>query len=68
MMNATERKVIVITTFVAACICFAPGQWVSGGALLLASAALFQWHRVKLRREAPPPAAPTQTEGAPGAS
>jgi hypothetical protein len=60
MLNATERKVLTVSTFVAACICFAPGDMVSGGMLLVASLALVQYDRVMLRREdaaAPKPAA-----------
>jgi cytoskeletal protein RodZ len=41
MLDVTERKVFAITTFVSACLCFAPGQWVSGSALLIASGVLW---------------------------
>jgi len=50
-MNATERKVFAFSTFVAACICFGPRQWVSGAALLVVSVVLFIHDRRLSRRE-----------------
>lgn len=51
MVNATERKVLTITTFVSSCICFAPGEWVSGLVLLIASGVMYRWYRLQARRE-----------------
>jgi hypothetical protein len=52
MLNATERKALTLTTFVAACVCFAPAEIVSGIFLLLVSLLLFRWDRAMLLREA----------------
>ena len=65
MLNATERKALTLTTFTAACVCFAPAEVVSGFVLLIASVLLYRWDLGMLRREAaaappePAPAAPT---------
>lgn len=50
-MNATERKVFAFSTFVAACICFGPRQWVSGAALLVVSVVFFIVDRRLSKRE-----------------
>lgn len=56
MLNATERKALTLATFAASCICFAPGQVVSGLFLLLVSGLLWRWDQKLLRREqATPP-------------
>jgi hypothetical protein len=67
MLNATERRALTLSTFVAACIAFMPAEIVSGLALLVVSAALFEYDRVMTRREeaaastaATPPAPPGQ--------
>jgi hypothetical protein len=52
MLNATERKALTLTTFTAACVCFAPAEIVSGIFLLLVSLLLFRWDQAVLRREA----------------
>ncbi len=54
MIDVTERKVFAITTFVSACICLAPGEWVSGVALLLASAVLWVLYLRAARRDEKP--------------
>jgi hypothetical protein len=41
MLTATERKAITLSTFAAACICFAPAEFVSGTLLLIAAAVLY---------------------------
>jgi hypothetical protein len=41
MLTATEKKALTLTTFAAACICFAPAEFVSGTMLLIASAVLY---------------------------
>jgi hypothetical protein len=51
MLDATERKALTLTTFIAACIAFMPAEIVSGLALLAVSAALFEYDRVMTRRE-----------------
>jgi hypothetical protein len=70
MLNATERKALTLSTFVAACIAFMPAEIMSGLGLLVVSAVLFEYDRVMSRREEaaastaappeppPPPAAP----------
>lgn len=52
MLNATERKALTLSAFAASCICFAPGEIVSGTVLLVASALLWRWDEKLLRREA----------------
>jgi hypothetical protein len=52
MLDATERNALTLTTFTAACICFAPAQIVSGVALLIASVLIFRWDQRVSRREA----------------
>jgi chromate transport protein ChrA len=51
MLNATERKALTLSAFTAACICFAPGEIISGGFLLVASLLLWRWDQRLLRRE-----------------
>lgn len=51
MLDATERKALTLSAFAAACICFAPGQVVSGAFLLLVSFFLWRWDQKLLRRE-----------------
>jgi hypothetical protein len=69
MLDATERKALTLSTFVAACIAFMPAEILSGLVLLSVSAALFEWDRVVTRREeAASAAAPPAPEGSePGA-
>jgi hypothetical protein len=52
MLDATERKALTLSTFTAACVCFAPAEIISGVALLIAAMALHQWDQRMLRREA----------------
>lgn len=52
VLHPTERRALTLSTFVAACICFAPGQVVSGAFLLLVSLLLFRWDRRQSAREA----------------
>lgn len=51
MLDATERRALTLSVFVAACLCFAPGQVVSGGFLLLVSILLWRWDARQLARE-----------------
>jgi hypothetical protein len=60
MLDVTERKVFAITTFVSACICLAPGEWVSGGVLLAVSAALWVHYLRSAPRPAKPPSRPEE--------
>ena len=50
---------MVLSTFAAACLCFAPAEIISGALLLLVSLALYRWDaRVSAREaaaNAPPP-------------
>jgi hypothetical protein len=52
MLDATERKALTLSTFAAACLCFAPGQVVSGAFLLVVSILLWRWDQKHLAREA----------------
>jgi hypothetical protein len=52
MLDATERRTLITTTFTAACICFAPAQIISGVVLLFAALVLYLWDQRMLRREA----------------
>lgn len=52
VLTPEERRTLAVCSFVAACICFAPGDWVSGAATLAVSGALFLWHNKKLKAEA----------------
>lgn len=45
MPDATERKILVMCTFVATCIALAPQEWVGAGTLFVLSAILFLLHR-----------------------
>ncbi len=58
MLDATERKALTLSTFTAACVCFAPAEIVSAVLLLIASMALYRWDQRVLRREAEATAAP----------
>jgi hypothetical protein len=51
MPDAAERKVLIITTFVSACIAFAPQEWTSAITLLLASGAMALYDRRLVKRE-----------------
>lgn len=51
MPDATERKVLVMTTFIAACISLAPQDWVSAGTLLVVSGLLLLANLAITRRE-----------------
>lgn len=51
MLDATERKALVLCVFTASCICFAPAQVVSGIFMLLLSIALYFWDQSLLKRE-----------------
>ncbi|MFT3767713.1 MAG: hypothetical protein QM820_19845 [Minicystis sp.] len=51
MLDATERKALTLSAFAASCLCFAPGQIVSGAVLLLAAVLLWRWDQ-RLLREA----------------
>jgi hypothetical protein len=50
-LDAAERKVLIVTTFVSACIALAPQEWVSAGVLLAASGLLFAYDRRVIARE-----------------
>lgn len=52
VLQPTERRALTLSAFVAACICFAPGQVVSGAFLLLVSLLLYRWDRRQSAREA----------------
>jgi len=41
MPDAAERKVLIVTTFVSACIALAPQEWTSAGVLLVATALMY---------------------------
>jgi uncharacterized membrane protein len=68
MLDATERRALMLTTFTASCICFAPAEIITGVLLLLVSGLLYRWDQAMLRKEAeaanmggtpiPPAAAP----------
>jgi hypothetical protein len=62
-LDPTERKALVLATFVAASICFAPAQIISGVMLLVASFLLHRWDQAMLRKEAA--AQPAATTAAP---
>jgi hypothetical protein len=51
MPDAAERKVLIITTFVSACIAFAPQEWVSAITLLVASGLMYAYDRRLIARE-----------------
>jgi hypothetical protein len=42
-LDEDERRALVLSTFVASCLCFAPGQVVSGAFLLIVSGLLWRW-------------------------
>lgn len=50
-LDATERRALTLAAFAASCLCFAPGQIVSGAFLLIVSAVLWRWDVKHLRRE-----------------
>ena len=58
MPDAAERKVLIITTFVSACIAFAPQEWVSAITLLVASGLMYAYDRRLVEREKAAIAAP----------
>ncbi len=72
MPDAAERKVLIITTFVSACIAFAPQEWVSAITLLVASGLMYAYDRRLTSREkaavATPIVAPEEPVTAPTAS
>jgi hypothetical protein len=68
MLDATERKALTLSAFTASCICFAPGEIVSGFLLLTISAVLWRWDEKLLRREAAAAAALGQAVPVPAAS
>jgi hypothetical protein len=51
MPDAAERKVLIVTTFVSACIALAPQEWTSAGVLLVASALMLLNDRRLTKRE-----------------
>jgi cell division protein FtsW (lipid II flippase) len=51
MPDAAERKVLIVTTFVSACIALAPQEWTSAGVLLVASALMYFNDRRLTKRE-----------------
>lgn len=65
MLDATERKALTLSTFVAACICFMPAEILSGVALLVVSAVLFEYDRVMTHREDAAEAQASSGEGRP---
>ena len=72
MLDATERKALTLSAFAASCICFAPGEIVSGVLLLVMSGLLWRWDERILRREAaaaaPAAPAPSADEADPPAA
>jgi hypothetical protein len=61
MVNATERRALMLTTFTAACICFAPAEIISAVLLLIASGLLYRWDQKLRRQEAETPPHPQAT-------
>jgi phosphoglycerate dehydrogenase-like enzyme len=51
MPDAAERKVLIVTTFVSACIALAPQEWTSAGVLLVATALMYFNDRRLTKRE-----------------
>jgi hypothetical protein len=51
MPDATERKALILCTFVSGCIALAPLEWVSGFALVLLSGLFTIAHQAISRRE-----------------
>jgi hypothetical protein len=70
MLTPDERRALTISTFAAACLCFAPAQIVSGVALLIVSGILHlrDQRLLRLSEAAAPPVAlagtPEPAEGA----
>ena len=67
MPDAAERKVLIITTFVSACIAFAPMEWTSAGVLLVATGLMFLNDRRLTKREKAASPAPASAVAAPPA-
>ena len=69
MLDAAERKVLIVTTFVSACIAFAPMEWTSAITLLVVSGAMYFNDRRLTKREnaalAAPVTPPTPTADPP---
>jgi hypothetical protein len=63
MPDAAERKVLMITTFVSACIALAPQEWTSAGVLLVASGLMFLNDRRLTKREKAAATAPIAPPG-----
>jgi prepilin signal peptidase PulO-like enzyme (type II secretory pathway) len=61
MLDPTERRALTLSVFAASCLCFAPGQIVSGAFLLLVSFVLWRWDQKLLRREEAAEQASTDT-------
>ena len=66
-LDAAERKVLIITTFVSACIALAPQEWTSAGVLLVASGLMFLNDRRLTKREKAASLPPVNAAPAPGA-
>lgn len=65
LLDPTERKVLVISTFVAGVISLFPMEWVSGVSLLVLSAVFYRWDlRISQREEAAERAASPTVEAA----
>jgi hypothetical protein len=67
MPDAAERKVLMITTFVSACIALAPQEWTSAGVLLVATGLMFLNDRRLAKREKAASPAPASAAAAPAA-
>jgi hypothetical protein len=67
MPDAAERKVLIITTFVSACIALAPQEWTSAGVLLVTSGLMFLNDRRLTKREKAANPAPASAVAAPPA-
>jgi len=51
MPDATERKVLASSAFVAGCLLLAPGQHAAAGVAMSLAAVLFAWHLMRSREE-----------------
>lgn len=60
-----ERKALVLSTFAASCICFAPAEMVTGVVLLIAFGLLYRWDLKLSRTEGQDLTAPAKSD-APG--
>jgi hypothetical protein len=67
--DAQELQVLSICAFVSGSMLMAPGERIAGSVAYVLSAALFLWHRLRLRAEATParPAADSAADRAPDA-